>query len=102
MCSSDLTLKIFKKDNEFFYWYRVKKEAQIISKLKNQKESLNYITEEFKKIKKPNKKIIFDIANFNKNAKEYQKAIKYYSRLINSIDDNHEMKADLLYRRGGS
>ncbi len=96
------TLKIFKKDNEFFYWYRVKKEAQIITKIKNQKESLNYITEEFKKIKKPNNKIIFDIANFNKNAKEYKKAIKFYSKLINSIDNNHEMTADLLYRRGGS
>ena len=42
------------------------------------------------------------IFNFNKNAKEYKKAIKFYSRLINSIDNNHEMKADLLYRRGGS
>ena len=31
------TLKNFKKDNNFYYWYRIKKEAQIIAKLRNKK-----------------------------------------------------------------
>ena len=31
------TLKNFKKEDKFFYWYRVKKEAQIISKQRNKK-----------------------------------------------------------------
>ncbi len=96
------TLKNFKKDDNFYYWFRIKKEAQIIEKQKNKKESLNYITSEFNKIENPNKKILFDIANFYKNSKEYEKAIKYYSKLINSFDDNSEVKSDLLYRRGGS
>ena len=30
------------------------------------------------------------------------RAIKYYTRLIESLNDNSEIKADLLYRRGGS
>jgi len=33
------TLKKFKKDDSFYYWYRVKKEAQIIAKQRNKKES---------------------------------------------------------------
>ena len=37
-------LKNFKNDDLFYYWYRIKKEAQIIAKQKNKKESLNYIT----------------------------------------------------------
>ena len=95
------TLKIFKKEDKFYHWFKVKKEAQIITKQRNRKESLNYIKAEFEKIILPNNKFIFDIANFYKNSKEYDKAIKYYSIIINSLD-NSEIKADLLYRRGGS
>ena len=96
------TLKKFKQEYNFYYWYRVKKEAQIISKKRNKKESLNYISAEFDKIIKPNNKIIFDIANFYKNSKEYKKAIKYYSQILNNPNNDSEIKSDLLYRRGGS
>ncbi len=96
------TLKKFKKDIEFYYWYRLKKEAQIISKKRNKKESLNYITSNFSEIKNPNIKILFDIANFHKNAKNYKEAIKYYTRIINKVEDGSKIKSDLFYRRGGS
>ena len=96
------TLKKFKEEDDFYYWYRVKKEAQIIAKQRSKKESLNFITSEFKKIDRPNQKVIFDIANFYKNSKKYKEAIKYYTKIINTLDDSSEMKSDLLYRRGGS
>ena len=99
---SKIVLKKFSKDQDFYYWYRLKKEAQIISKTRNDKEALNYITSKFKKIKNPNKKFIFDIANFYKNSKEFDQAIKYYSLIINSLTKNTEIKSDLLYRRGAS
>ncbi len=95
-------LKKFKKEDTFYHWYRVKKEAQIISKQRNKKESLNYIKTEFDKIIDPNDKILFDMANFYKNSKKYNEAIKYYSKIINSISDISKIKSDLLYRRGGS
>ncbi len=96
------TLKKFTREYDFFYWYRVKKEAQIIAKKKNKKESLDYITSEFQKIDIMNNKILLDIANFYKNAKEYKKSIIYYTKIINTLSDISEIKADLLYRRGGS
>ena len=96
------TLKNFKKDDKFYYWYRKKKETQIIAKQRNEKESLNYIVSQFNKITEPNNRILFDIANFYKSSKEYSKAIKYYTELINSLSDESEMQSDLLYRRGGS
>ncbi len=99
---SKTILKNFDKDQDFYYWYRSKKEAQIISKTRNKKESLNYITSKFEKIKNPNNKFIFDIANFYKNSKEYDQAIKYYTLIINSLPENTEIKSDLLYRRGAS
>ena len=95
-------LKNFKEEDNFYYWYRVKKESQIIAKERNKIESLNYIRAEFNKIDEPNNKILFDIANFNKNQKEYKEAIKYYSMIINQLDENSDIKSDLLYRRGGS
>ena len=96
------TLKIFNKENKFYYWYRVKKEAQIIAKEKNKEESLNHITNAFFKINQPNNRVLFDIANFYKNSKKYEEAIKYYSKIINIVDENSLIKSDLLYRRGGS
>ena len=96
------TLKNFKKNDKFYYWYRIKKESQIIAKQENKKESLNYIVSQFNKINQPNNRILFDIANFYKNSKEYKNAIKYYSELINSLNDDSKIKSDLLYRRGGS
>ena len=99
---SKIVLKNFDEDQDFYYWFRSKKEAQIISKTRNKKEALNYITSKFNKIKKPNNKFIFDIANFHKNSKEFDKAIKYYTLIINSMTEDTEIKSDLLYRRGGS
>ncbi|MDA9598532.1 hypothetical protein N9R93_01160 [Candidatus Pelagibacter sp.] len=99
---SKIVLKKFDKEQNFYYWYRIKKEAQILSKTRNQKEALDYITSKFKKINDPNIKFLFDIANFNKSAKEYDQAIKYYSVIINSLSKEDETKSDLLYRRGSS
>jgi tetratricopeptide (TPR) repeat protein len=99
------TLKIlesFNKKDEFYYWFKLKKEAQIISKLQNKDKSLDFINLNFKKIKNPSIKIIFDIANFNKNAKKYKEAIRYYDQIISKIDINSQLYADILYRRGGS
>jgi len=96
------TLKKFKKEDDLYYWYRIKKEAQIIAKQRNKKESLNYITSNFDNIQQPNRRMILDIANFYKNSKKYEKAAKYYSEIINSLNKDSQIKSDVLYRRGGS
>jgi len=99
------TLKIlesFNKKDELYYWFKLKKEAQIISKLQNKDKSLDFINLNFKKIKNPSIKIFFDIANFHKSAKKYKEAIRYYDQIISKIDINSKLYADILYRRGGS
>ena len=96
-------LKGFDKEDKIYYWFRIKKEAQIIAEEdNNKKRSVAFITSEFNKIKKHNHKMIFDIANFYKSSKDYENAIKYYSKVIEDLDDNNIIKADVLYRRGGS
>ena len=91
------TLKKFKKDDDFYYWYRLKKEAQIISKEKSKEESLNYIKTSFERIEKPNEKILYDMANFYRNAKEYNQAISYYSKVLTLVKDDTEIKTDLIF-----
>ncbi len=95
-------LREFEIEDDFYYWYRLKKEAQIISKEISPKDSLKFIKSNFEKIKKPNEKILFDIANFYKNAKEYEEAIKYYTTVLGIVSDDLETKSDLFYRRGAS
>ena len=62
---------------------------------------MNFITTKFKKINDPSVKIIFDVANLNKNAKKYKAAINYYDKILSRININSELYADILYRRGG-
>tara|TARA_B100001057_G_C22845985_1_gene949063 strand:+ start:492 stop:2177 length:1686 start_codon:yes stop_codon:yes gene_type:complete len=94
-------LKKFSKNENFYYWYRLKKEAQIIAKQKNNEQSLKYLVNKFKEIKKPNEKFIFDIANFYKNSKKYNDAINNYTKIIDNYEISSLIKSDLLYRRGG-
>ena len=95
-------LKVFKKEDNFYYWYRVKIEAKIIAKKKNLNQSLNYVVSKFNEINNPDDKMIFDLANFYKNSKEYELSIKHYTNILKNLEDESILKSDLLYRRGGS
>jgi tetratricopeptide (TPR) repeat protein len=97
-----IVLKNFDKKYEFYYWFRVKKETQIIIQEQGYEKGIDYISHKFGKINKPNLKMVFDIANFYKNSKKYEKAIEYYTKIISSLSKDSEIKSDLLYRRGGS
>ena len=95
-------LKNFDKDDEFYYWFRVKKEAQIIIKEQGYEEGIDFISSKINNINDPNLRMVFDIANFYKSSGDFKKAIEYYSKIINTFKNNSEVKADLLYRRGAS
>ncbi len=95
-------LKQFDKNDEFYYWFKVKKEAQIIIKEQGYEDGINFISTKFNKIGNQNLKMVFDLANFYKNSKQYKKAIDNYTQIILSLDENSDIKSDILYRRGGS
>ena len=95
-------LKNFNKDNEFYYWFRIKKETQIIIKEKGYEDGINFISSKFNKIDDPNLKIDFDVAKCYKNSKKYEKAIDYYTQIISALGNETDIKSDVLYRRGGS
>ncbi len=95
-------LKNFDKKDEFYYWFRVKKEAQIIIKDYGYEDGIDFISSKFNNMNDQNLKIVFDIANFYKNAKKYKKSIDYYSQIISTLNQDSDIKSDILYRRGGS
>ena len=95
-------LKNFVKKDEFFYWFRIKKETQIIIQKQGYEDGIDFISFNYNKIKEPNLKIIYDIANFYKRSKKYEKAIDYYTQIISSLKEESDIKSDLLFRRGSS
>ena len=101
----DKTKKIlenFDKKNNVYYWYGIKKNAQIIHKEEGEDKSFKYILEKFNQIEKPSLKTIYEMANIIKSFKKYDLSIKYYTRVLSKIDSKSFVYADILYRRGGS
>ena len=101
----DLTMQIlqqFNKKNEIYYWYKIKKIAQIYANESSEKISLDYLNEKVKELKNPSTKMHYDLGNVYKRFKKYNKAIEYYSLVLSELDENSSTYADILYRRGGS
>ena len=94
-------LSNFSEQDELYYWYKIKKISNIISKEDSDDLALDYIEKKFKKIKNPQLKIVYDTANIYKNFKKYEKAIELYSKLMENINKKSDTFADLLYKRGG-
>ena len=99
---SENILKNFSKRNEIYYWYRIKKIAQILEKKNNSTESFNYIKEEFNKIENPSLKTIYEMGNIVKGFEKYDLSIKYYTKVLSLIEPTSITYADILFRRGGS
>ena len=95
-------LEKFSSEDEIYFWYKIKKIAQIISEEENDDKSLKYIEDNISDLKQKSPKILFDLANIYKNFKNYKIAIDYYTQVLNQIDKNSNMYADVLYRRGGT
>ena len=95
-------LNNFKKEDLFYYWFRLKKEAQIIIQERDYESGITFIDSKFSKIENPNIKMVFDLANFYKNSKNYEKAIDNYTKVLLTLDDSSLIKSDVLYRRGGT
>ena len=92
----------FKEKNESYYWYGLKQQANIISDKEGEKKAFEFIKSKFNKINNPNIKLKYDLANFAKNSKLYEISIKYYSEILKELDNQSNLYAKILYRRGGS
>ena len=97
---SKIAMQGLNKDDGIYYWYKIKKNSQIIFKENGVEKSYSYLKKNFKKIKNPSEKILFDMANLSKSFKKYDEAIKYYNKILPKLDKDSATYAEVLYRRG--
>jgi len=97
---SKIILNNFKNKDEIYNWYRVKKIGKILSEEKKESDSLKFVEKNFKLIKKPSIKILYDMANIYKSFKKYDEAIKYYTQLLSKVKKDSYAYSRILYRRG--
>ncbi len=95
-------LKNFNAKDGIYYWYRIKKEFEILKVIDGKKKSLNFLNSKFENLKIKSPKIYFDLGNIYKSFKEYNKSIENYNLALKGINKESESYADILYRRGGS
>ena len=99
---SRIAIKGFNENDGIYYWYKIKKNSQIILNESGNEKSLNYLKKNFKKIKNPSERIFFDMANLLKRFKKYNEAIKYYNVILPKLKNDSLTYADVLYRRGSA
>ena len=99
---SRTAIKDFNENDGIYYWYKIKKNTQIILNESGNEKSLNYLKKNFKKIKNPSERIFFDMANLLKRFKKYNEAIKYYNVILPKLKNDSLTYADVLYRRGSA
>ena len=94
-------LKKIKKTNKIYNWYKIKQKTKIISKLENDGEAIEYIEKKFSNIQNPTNKMIYDMANYYKNKKNYELAIKKYTEVLNNISKDSIIYSNVLYSSSG-
>ena len=95
-------LKNFDDQDGIYYWYKIKKEFEILKEDEGQEKSLAYLNSKIKNLKYKSPKIYFDLGNIYKSFKEYNRSIENYNFALERISKDSDSYADLLYRRGGS
>ena len=95
-------LKEFNDKDSIYYWYRIKKEFDILKELEGKKSSLKFLNKKIRSLKFKSPKIYFDLGNIYKGFKEYNKSIENYNFALDGISKDSNSYADILYRRGGS
>ena len=89
-----------KNQGSEFLWFSAKQKTKILIKEKEKEKAINLIRKSFKKI--PNIDIykLFDIAEFLKNNDKFKESIKFYTKIIQSIDKDHPLFFEATDGRG--
>jgi len=88
------------KYGSFYSWHASRQLTSILIKQDKKKEAVSFLEKSFQKIKNPTIYQIFDYAEFLKNNEKYEESIKYYSDIINIIDQKHNLYGQILDSRG--
>ena len=88
------------KFGETFKWYSNKQISRILVLEEKKEESLKLLSRAYNDLKLKGVYEIFDYAQFLKNNEEFEKSVKYYTDILNIIDTNHPIFAEVKDGRG--
>ena len=92
--------KKIKKNGSVYSWYASQKVASIFIKQGQKRNALNILKKSFEEIINPTTYEIFDYAEFLKNNERYEESIRYYSKILNLIDREDTLYAQVMNGRG--
>ena len=93
-------LKELSKEGEYYKWFSIKKETLIKIEKQEFKNALSFLEKEFDLFKYRDNQIFFEVAGIYMDQEKYEKAIFYYSKILeNSVDDKIFL-ARIYDRRG--
>jgi len=96
------TYRKLKSIGSTYSWYASKSIASILLIEKGKEYSVKGLEKDFNSISNPNFKHYYQMANFYKENRYYEKSIKYYSLALKKINYNHFLAPKILDRRGTS
>ncbi len=85
-----------------FKWYSYKQISRILIKEENKNLSLKLLSNAYEELPFKSVYETFDYAEFLKNNEEFDKAIIYYTQILENIDDRHPLYPDVTDSRGVS
>ena len=100
--NAKLLLSKIDNNDKIYNWFKLKKLSQIISENNSDEEALVYIEKKFNNYKNPPVNILLDMGNIYKRNNKFKKSIGIYSKVLDQLDQNSNIYAEILYRRGGS
>ena len=95
--------KIYESLNAYgdaFKWYSDKQISRILIQEKEKDQSLSLLKKSYQELKVKGIYETFDYAQFLKNNEQFKNAIKYYSKILNKIDNKHPLYPEVMDGRG--
>ena len=95
--------EIYKKLVKFgsaFKWYSNKQIARILIQEEKKNEAVELMKKNYDELKTKSVYETFDYAEFLKNNEEFEESIKYYSKILKIIKQNHPLYPDITDGRG--
>jgi len=94
-------LKFDSKDY-IYAWHAKKRLVWIKSKTENNDSAIIFLNKSFKELENPTVKNYYDLANYYKDFEKYKESIKYYTKVLNNISNDHPLYSKILHKRGMS
>ncbi len=94
-------LKFDSKDS-IYAWHAKKRLVWIKSETEDNDSAIIFLNKSFNELENPTVENYYDLANYYKNFEKYKESIKYYTKVLHNINNDHPLYSKILHKRGMS